>query len=145
MIALPLLEIVLLIQAGGAFGTWPVVAEVIVTAIAGVVLLRSLAGREIRRAFHTVRNQELPGDRLFRWICILASAMFLLMPGLITDACGISLLFPASRRLVFRAMVRNPGMRVHGQGPVPEAGEAIDAEYEVVEARQPGKQQGIPD
>ena len=45
LVGVPILEIFLFIEVGGAIGTWPTLAVVVGTALAGTLLLRA-QGRE---------------------------------------------------------------------------------------------------
>jgi UPF0716 protein FxsA len=100
-IAVPLIEIGLFIQVGGAIGLWPTLAIVIVTAIIGTALVRqqgALAMDQLRRAFNALGD---PTEPLAHGAMILFSGALLLTPGFFTDAVGFALLIPAVRRAAF--------------------------------------------
>ena len=100
----PLIEIALFIQVGGWIGLWPTLAIVIVTAVAGTILVRSQgmqALARLRRSFEEVRD---PTDTLAHGAMILFSGALLLTPGFFTDAVGFALLVPQVRAWLLRRM-----------------------------------------
>lgn len=143
-LAVPLIEIALFIQVGGAIGLWPTLAIVVVTAIAGTFLVRTqgtLAMQNVRNSFGTLSD---PSEPLAHGAMILFSGALLLTPGFFTDAVGFALLIPAVRRAVF-AYVRkrinvqsfhtgpqNPHMRHPNQPHHPRDASVIDGEFEEV-------------
>jgi UPF0716 protein FxsA len=100
MIGVPILEIVVFIQAGDLFGLWPTVAAVIVTAVIGSALLRYQGLATIARAQESLAAGELPMTQVFDGLCILVGGAFLLTPGFITDSVGFLLLVPAVRSIL---------------------------------------------
>lgn len=100
-IAVPLIEIALFIQVGGAIGLWPTLAIVVLTAIVGTQLMRAqgaLAMSQLRESFGKLND---PTEPLAHGAMILFSGALLLTPGFFTDFVGFALLIPAVRRAVF--------------------------------------------
>lgn len=103
-IAVPLIEIGLFIQVGDAIGLWPTLAIVLLTAILGTYLVRSqglMALSQVQQSFGDLRD---PTEPLAHGAMILFAGALLLTPGFFTDALGFSLLIPAIRREVFKAI-----------------------------------------
>jgi len=96
-IAIPIIEIALFIQVGGAIGLYPTLAIVLLTAILGTTLLKSQG----LSAFGTLQNSlhlgQNPMKQIIHGAMILISGVFLLTPGFFTDAFGILLLVPRFR------------------------------------------------
>lgn len=146
-IAVPLIEIGLFIQVGGAIGLWPTLAIVIVTAIIGTWLVRlqgALALDQLRQSFNALSD---PTEPLAHGALILFSGALLVTPGFFTDAMGFALLVPAVRRAVFnwlRARVQVQSFTM-GAGPEtrhqPGADDVIDGDFEDVT---PGKRPTHP-
>ena len=143
-VAVPIIEIALFIQVGGAIGTMPTLAIVILTAIVGTWLMRTqgrLAIGNLERSFSEMRD---PTEPLAHAAMILVAGVLLLTPGFFTDAVGLGLLIPAVRAAVFlflRSRVRVHHMRREpppgSQDPArqrrdPGHVEIIEGEYEVV-------------
>ena len=88
-IAVPLIEIALFIQVGGAIGLWPTLALVVLTALLGTWLLRlqgTMALAELRRSFSEVED---PSEPLAHGAMILFAGALLLTPGFFTDVVGL--------------------------------------------------------
>ena len=101
-LAVPLIEIALFIQIGGAIGLWSTLGIVILTAVIGTFLVRTqgaLAMNNLRRSFGTLSD---PSEPLAHGAMILVSGALLLTPGFFTDAVGFALLVPAVRSAVFK-------------------------------------------
>ena len=98
---IPLIEIALFIQVGGAIGPWPTLAIVILTALVGSWLVRSQgirAMQNLRSSFSELRD---PTEPLANGAMILFSGALLLTPGFFTDIFGLALLTPPVRSMIF--------------------------------------------
>ncbi|HMB12882.1 MAG TPA: FxsA family protein [Roseovarius sp.] len=132
-IAVPLIEIALFIQVGGAIGLWPTLAIVILTALLGTWLLRmqgAAALADLRRSFSEVED---PSEPLAHGAMILFAGALLLTPGFFTDAVGFALLTPPVRRRLFvelRKRVRVARFESGSQPRPDPQPDIIDADYE---------------
>jgi len=102
-IAVPLIEITLFIQVGGAIGLGWTLAIVVSTAIIGTYLMRAqgaLALGQIKSSLSEVRD---PTEPLVHGAMILFAGALLLTPGFFTDALGFALLIPGVRTAAFKA------------------------------------------
>jgi UPF0716 protein FxsA len=139
----PLIEIALFILVGGWIGLWPTLAIVILTAIAGTVLVRSQGAAvllHLRQNLETLRD---PTEPLAHGAMILFSGALLLTPGFFTDLIGFLLLIPAVRAFVLREAGKRIKIQSLHMGPRPDAphqhGEdVIDASYTVEDSPPPG-------
>lgn len=98
----PLIEIALFIQVGGAIGLWPTLGVVVLTAILGTWLVRAqgrMALGQVQQSFSSLNDPTQP---LAHGAMILFSGALLLTPGFFTDAVGFALLVPGIRQAVFR-------------------------------------------
>jgi UPF0716 protein FxsA len=145
-LAIPLIEIALFIQIGGAIGLGWTLAIVVATALLGTVLVRNqgaLALNEVRSSFNDMRD---PTEPLAHGAMILFSGALLLTPGFFTDALGFLLLIPAVRASAFREIrSRIRVQTVHGSAharadhaPDAARGDVIDGEYTEV-VKDPGR------
>jgi UPF0716 protein FxsA len=103
-LAIPLIEITLFIQIGGAIGLGWTLFTVVLTAILGTLLVRNqgaLALGQVRSSFNDMRD---PTEPLAHGAMILFSGALLLTPGFFTDAIGFLLLVPAVRSWAFGAI-----------------------------------------
>jgi UPF0716 protein FxsA len=105
-LSVPLIEIALFIQVGGAIGLWPTLAIVVLTAIIGTSLMRrqgALALTQLRTSFQELRD---PAEPLAHGAMILFAGALLLTPGFFTDAVGFALLVPSVRSAAYRWLSR---------------------------------------
>jgi UPF0716 protein FxsA len=144
-LAVPLIEIALFIQIGGAIGLGWTLAIVIFTAILGTWLVRTqglLAMTQLRGSFAQMRD---PTEPLANGAMILFAGALLLTPGFFTDAIGFSLLMPPVRRAVFnfvRARVSIQTFAANGDMPPRNPaetgfGDVIDGEFQEVPPNSP--------
>jgi UPF0716 protein FxsA len=103
-LALPILEIYVIIQVGQAIGVVPTIALLILDGFAGAALARS-QGRTAWERFNLALSQGRgPARETFDGAMIILGGALLLAPGFITDVVGFALLIPPTRA-AFRAVV----------------------------------------
>jgi UPF0716 protein FxsA len=103
-IALPIAEIYVIVQVGGAIGWAPTLFLLILDGFAGAALARS-QGRAAWERFNLALTQgRVPARETFDGAMIMLGGAFLLAPGFITDIVGFALLIPPTRAL-FRTVV----------------------------------------
>ena len=156
LIAFPLLEFVLLIRAGRAWGFWPVTAIVLGTAIIG---LRIISRQGLQTFLKKLSQLQHGGSALVPMVdglLVVTAGFLLVLPGLMTDVFGLTLLIPQVRQLVIKAglvkllagdpedaHVFGKGAKAHppgsSTGPVygdpGSNGVVIEGEYERVEEK----------
>ena len=130
-VAVPLLELFILIRLGGAIGLMPTLALCVLTGFAGAWLTRREGLRALWSFQARVAKGGLPGRSLMDGLCILVGGALLLTPGLLTDLLGFALLLPPSRRWIQTRMQReierklaDGSLRVTTFGAHPGAGGA---------------------
>ncbi len=130
-VAVPLLELFILIRLGGAIGLMPTLALCVLTGFAGAWLTRREGLRALWSFQARLAKGGLPGRSLMDALCILVGGALLLTPGLLTDLLGFALLLPPSRRWIQTRMQReierklaDGSLRVTTFGAHPGAGGA---------------------
>ena len=96
-IVVPVVEFALLIEVGKRLGTLETLLLVFGTGIAGAWLAR-LEG--FRILYHIRRDLDagrVPAEGVLDGVLVLVAGIALIMPGLLTDAAGLLLLFPPTR------------------------------------------------
>jgi UPF0716 protein FxsA len=101
-IIVPLAELYVIIQVGGAIGIWPTLALLIADSILGVWLLRSQGRTAWARFNRALAEGRVPAAEVFDGAMVILGGAFLLTPGFITDIIGIVLLVPPTRAIVRR-------------------------------------------
>jgi UPF0716 protein FxsA len=99
-VAIPLLELALLIKVGQWIGFWPTMAIIFLTAIAGVMIMQSHGLRTMQRAMATLQEGGMPVQPVVDGTFVMFAGLLLISPGLMTDVAGLLLLIPPVRRVV---------------------------------------------
>lgn len=134
-IGVPLIEIALFIQIGGAIGMWPTLAVVVITAFIGSTLVRNQGSREFGKLKQSFSELNDPSEPLANGAMILFAGALLLTPGFFTDFVGFALLIPSVRGYVFakikeRVTVVEFGTNAQGAArPRPNPSGVIDGEF----------------
>lgn len=97
-IAMPIIEIAVLIKVGGALGLLPTLVIIIATAILGTFLLRQQGLSTLNRARSRLASGQLPAEQMMEGMLLLVGGVLLLTPGFVTDAFGLFCLFPLTRQ-----------------------------------------------
>jgi UPF0716 protein FxsA len=132
-IAVPILEIYVIIQVGQVIGAWWTIVLLIADSIFGSWLIR----REGRRAWQALtmalQSGRMPATELADGGLILVGGTLMLSPGFVTDAVGVVLILPFTRPLARRLLTRVVRRRLldaRRPGPGPQGpvvrGEVID-------------------
>ena len=101
---LPLVEIALFVVVGRAIGLFPTLALVILAALLGGLLLRQQGLSVISRLRQNVDAGTLPGRTMFDAMLVGVAAVFLILPGFLSDIVALALLVPAVRGWIFSAL-----------------------------------------
>lgn len=127
---LPIAEIYVIVQVGGAIGIWPTLALLILDGFAGAALARSQGRTAWDRFNRALAEGRVPARETFDGAMIILGGALLLTPGFITDIVGFALLIPptrdvlraltarlARRRVSFAWRVASPPPRPAGPQP----------------------------
>lgn len=141
-IMVPMIEIGLFIQVGGAIGLWPTLFVVVATAMAGVALLRHQGLSTLARLQQSLDRGEMPLETVFEGFCLLAAGALLLTPGFFTDALGFTLFIPPVRALLRHLIASRIQLKgqFHSAHHARSSGVVIDGEWrDVTEIHKPSK------
>jgi UPF0716 protein FxsA len=125
-LALPLLEIVVLIEVGQAIGLWPTLGLLFLAAFLGMFIIRQQGLSMVGRMFDTMSQGSFAVSSIVDSYAKIAAGCLLIMPGFITDALGIALLVPPLRNLMLGAML--PGVAGRRRAVDPAAAPANRSE-----------------
>lgn len=104
-LAVPLLELFVLIQVGRQIGAAATIALVILTAVAGVFLLRRQSYTVVARVREKVAVGEMPAKEMLDGLFVAIGGLLLLLPGFISDVIGLCCLLPPIRAVLMRWFV----------------------------------------
>jgi UPF0716 protein FxsA len=121
LIALPILELALLIKTGQVVGFWATLAMVVGAAVLGAVIMSRQGMSVARRTREAIALGRPPVGPVLDGAFLLLAGALLITPGFITDVLGLALLVPPIRRKVARWCVRRLVESAHGQIKVYEA------------------------
>lgn len=99
VLALPLLEILVLVLVGQAVGGWATIGLVLLSAVLGAVVIKREGLRSWRALSESTRTGTMPERDIADSGLVLLGGLLLLLPGLISDALGLLLIVPVSRPL----------------------------------------------
>jgi UPF0716 protein FxsA len=103
-IALPILELYVIIQVGGAIGVWPTIALLIADSILGTILFRSQGRAAWARFNLALAEGRVPGREVFDGAMVILGGALLITPGFVTDIFGLICLIPPTRALLRRLL-----------------------------------------
>ena len=107
VLALPLLEIALFVVIGGAIGVLPTLLGVVLTGIAGALVLRWQGVATLSRLNARLSRGELPAREMADTMLIGLGGFLLLLPGYVTDLVGLLLILPPTRHLLYALLARH--------------------------------------
>lgn len=96
---IPLVELYILIKAGGMIGALNTILIIAATGILGAALAKSQGLQVMRKINLSAEQGRFPAEELVDGLFILLGGFTLLTPGFLTDLLGLSMLFPPTRRL----------------------------------------------
>ncbi|MGB5213571.1 MAG: FxsA family protein [Anderseniella sp.] len=99
-VVVPIVEIGLFLQIGSYIGVPATLGLIILTAIAGTMLVRSQGIDVIRKVQNSANRGEMPVAALAQGLFVLIAGVLLLTPGFATDTLGFALLIPPVRELI---------------------------------------------
>jgi UPF0716 protein FxsA len=100
----PLIEIASFIIVGQSIGVLSTLGLIVLSAVLGVVLLRSQGAGILRRLQTETKNGVDPGRELVHAALLVVAAFLLIVPGFVGDIVGILLLFPFVRDFAWRVL-----------------------------------------
>ena len=100
VICFPVLEIYLLIKVGSIIGAMNMVLWIFASALFGIWYARAHSQYSMMQMRADIEQGKLPQNNLMDSVLISLGGILLVLPGLITDALGLLLIFPLTRHLI---------------------------------------------
>ena len=107
IIVLPILEIALMIKIGEQIGALNTILMIMLTAAVGIFYARIEGLNTLKSGLLNIYRNKIPFYEIISGASIAIAAIFLILPGFITDVIGFLLLFPFTRRLIIGHWVAN--------------------------------------
>jgi len=123
IIALPILEIAIMIKIGQQIGVFNTIFIIFFTAIVGIYYARIEGLNTLKSGMVNLYKNRLPFYEMLSGASIAVAAILLILPGFISDTIGFLLLFPFTRKKIINFWLKKKNKnRLHGDA------EIIDAE-----------------
>lgn len=106
LIALPIIEIAIFIQAGAAIGWLTVIALTILTAVVGTALIRVQGFAALQQLRASMQDGKAPVAPVVDGVFLLVAAPLMMTPGFVTDAFGFLILVPPIRYALARIALK---------------------------------------
>ena len=102
IILIPIIEIYLFIEIGGKIGAFNTISLIFITAFLGVFYARYEGFNTLRAGMSQIIKNELPIYEIFSGAALAFAALLLIIPGFATDAVGLLIIFPPTRKILFK-------------------------------------------
>jgi len=102
IISLTIIEIYLFISIGSEIGAFTTILLIFLTAITGVYYARYEGLKTLKSGFVQLSKNEPPNYEILSGAGIAFAALLLIIPGFLTDLIGFLLIFPFTRKKMFK-------------------------------------------
>ena len=102
IILIPLVEIYLFIKIGSSIGAFNTISLILITAIIGVYYARYEGLNTLKSAISQIVTNKLPIYEIISGAALAVASLLLILPGFATDLIGLLLIFPVTRRIIFK-------------------------------------------
>ena len=129
IILVPVIEIYLFIKIGSQIGALTTITLIFVTALLGIMYARYEGLNTLRSGFTQLIKNELPAYEIISGAAIAFAALLLIIPGFATDIIGFLIIFPFTRKLIFKSLSSKFPMKKKVDENL------IDGEYEDIDKK----------
>ena len=102
LIGIPAVEIYLFIKMGSQIGAFNTILLIFVTAFFGVIYARYEGFNTLKAGMTQIVKNELPIYEIISGAALAFAALLLILPGFATDLLGLLIIFPPTRKLIFK-------------------------------------------
>mgnify|MGYP006093466251 FL=1 len=126
IIGIPIIEVYLFIKIGSEFGAFNTILLIFITAFFGIFYARYEGFNTLRSGMSQIVKNELPVYEIISGAALAFAAFLLILPGFATDLLGLLIIFPPSRKLIFKKISTKQKSNIKKQ-------DFINGEYEDIE------------
>lgn len=112
IIAVPAIEIFVMIKVGQNIGAINTIILIFFTAIVGIYYAKLEGINTLRSGFFNIYKNKVPVYEIFSGASIAIAAFLLILPGFITDIFGFILLVPLSRNIIINNLINRNKMDI---------------------------------
>ena len=102
IVGIPIIEIYLFIKIGTQIGAFNTILLIFVTAFFGVIYARYEGFNTLKSGMSQIIKNEVPAYEILSGAALAFAALLLIFPGFATDLLGLLIIFPITRKLIFR-------------------------------------------
>ena len=102
LLSIPLIEIYLFIKIGSYIGAFNTISLILITAIIGVIYARYEGFNTLKSGMSQLIKNQMPIYEIISGAALAIAALLLILPGFATDILGLLLIFPPTRKLLFK-------------------------------------------
>jgi len=99
---MPIIEIYLFIKIGSQIGAFSTISLILITAIFGLYYAKYEGLNTLRSAIKQLVKNELPIYEIISGAALAFAAFLMILPGFLTDVIGLLIIFPWTRKLLFK-------------------------------------------
>ena len=102
ILLVPIVEIYLFIKIGSQIGAFNTISLILITAVIGIYYARYEGLNTLRSGISQMIKNEMPIYEIISGAAIAFAALLMILPGFLTDFLGIIIIFPWTRKLLFK-------------------------------------------
>ena len=102
IVLVPIIEIYLFIKIGAQIGAFNTILLIFITAVTGIIYARYEGLNTLKSGFSQIIKNETPSYEIISGAAIAFGALLLIIPGFATDIIGFVIIFPLTRKLIFK-------------------------------------------
>ena len=106
LIAIPSIEIFVMIKIGQNIGAFNTISLIFLTAIIGIYFAKMQGLNTLRSGVFSLYKNQIPLFEIISGASIALAACLLIFPGFITDTFGFLLLFPWTRKMIVNSFIK---------------------------------------
>ena len=126
IISIPIIEIYLFIKIGSQIGAFNTILLIFITAFFGIVYARYEGFNALKSGMSQIVRNEIPVYEIISGAALAFAALLLILPGFATDLLGLLIIFPPTRKLIFKKVSTKQSSNDKKQ-------DFINGEYEDIE------------
>ncbi len=127
LISIPLIEIYLFIKIGSYIGAFSTISLILITAVIGIIYARYEGLNNLKSGMSQLINNQLPIYEIISGAALAFAALLLILPGFATDFIGLLIIFPPTRKLMFKKVSKKYSSQKNKKH------DFIDGEFEDIE------------
>ena len=102
ILLVPIVEIYLFIKIGSQIGAFNTISLILITAVIGLYYAKYEGLNTLRSALNQLVKNELPVYEIISGAALAIAALLMILPGFLTDVVGLLIIFPWTRKLLFK-------------------------------------------